>query len=250
VKLLLFFFAFFALSAQAKLSFTIDKIENGKPTPLSTSQANKWSWTVKEGNVRVLAIVASFKSPEFLNYQKATSVSRLGRIALKGDQLLVGLQGFDEKVLLSGPKGDVTLQIEGKFEENSPIIDENCREAQLILRSLQRSVPFYVGTSCHKENDHYNFSLSFPREAEFTSSTLFEAKGKGEPWRFYELGKIQVASGVIGKFTLVYLGKPYEFALESLISNPIKTKETVTKSKIAFGAGYSMLGLQVFFIDN
>lgn len=233
--------------AEARLRLAVQRIENSRREPFSADQILKPVWITREGNVRVLYLLAQLKSPQFAGYDQVRMLSKSNQAMLKGDKLLMRLDGLTDKVLLSGKSGKLVLEVTAQPDDD-PVLDENCRSLQLVLQPIGKAIPFFAGTSCHQSGGAVDFALTLPREADFTSSTLFETKGKGERYRYYELSKIQVAAGSIGKFSVVYQGRSYDLDLHSLLSSSSKIKEPPREMLIA-ALGYAMLKISGSDID-
>jgi hypothetical protein len=234
---------FFASSAEGKIQFKVSRIENKNSSPFSAEVKTQWTWAVEEEDVRTLAVLLSIRSPEIARYKELKSLSRSTKAQLKGDTLLVRLNGMSEKLLLQNGSSKLFLEIQAENDGDSFQVDENCKQVQIGLRSDPKRLPFYVGTSCKKTKESVFLSLTLPREVEITNSSLFETKGKGEPWRYYELGASQVASGVLGKLTATYKGKSVELFIFSLLSSTESKKEEAPRTLLAAGAGYGLLNI-------
>ncbi len=114
---------------------------------------------------------------------------------------------------------------------------------------MAKAVPFYIGTSCETKEGVQALMLSFPKEADIENATLFETKGKGELWRYYELGSARTGTKILGKFTFRFQGKEYDFQLESLNVEPKDKNEEIQPITLMGGAGFSMLKISGPDID-
>lgn len=232
--------AVFTLAAQAEPKIKVSKIENKRRKPFAVEHKAEWFWQTNKENVRTLKLKVTLESPKFSRYRKARGLRKSTFASLTGKTLVVQFNRLSEKILLKD-RSWLVLDISNRHKRKNPVVDENCKKFSLVLKSVEDKVPFYLGTSCEKVEEGTAFALTFPREVRLTSSTLFETRGKGEPWHYYMLGKIDLASGVLGQFTFDYRGKSYDFSLESLLS---QAKEDDAQNIIFLtGVGYASLGI-------
>lgn len=245
---LLLLFCFLGVSLHAELRIQVNRIENLQRIPFETENRLKWAWTLNKEKVRVLTPTISLRSQEFSNFSEVKTQNKNVKALLKGQQLLMQLGGLNEKILLKSPNKKMFLEIVGKFNEGSAVIDENCEAQKIVLRSVSKTVPFYIGTSCETKEGTQALTLSFPKEADIGNATLFEIKGKGEPWRYYELGSARTGTKLLGKFNFRFQGKGYDFLLESLNVEKDKNQE-IQPITLMGGAGFSMLKISGTDID-
>jgi hypothetical protein len=187
------------------------------------------------------------KAAAFGKFHDVSPASRSSKAFLKGDGLLFKIDGMSERFTLTSPGGEKQeIQVEGHWDGASPVVDENCRSFQIVVRPAPAAggdppaIPFFLGSSCAVVNKVLGLAISFPREVEFTNSTIFETKGKGEKWRYFELGSGKRFNAVIGKLTFEYQGKSYDFNIESFQPSEAKKPEENPRTVFSAGLGLAM----------
>ncbi len=238
-RFLILLMVFFVPQVYSDVIFEISHLRKGKISLDQIEQENSWVWTTKEDNIKVLGIELKLKSKEFLKFKKAKIIPSASKVFIKNGKLSAKINSIKSGIILLGNNEKELFKIKLKNQKNS-VIDNNCRNYNLVLNPIQKNIPFYIGTSCEKSANTTYFTISFPHGVDLLDSTLFETKGKGEKWRYYELGGGVWGSKTIGKFIFSYKGKSYEFNLESLLESSQK-KESVLIT--AFG------GLGVSFLE-
>jgi hypothetical protein len=220
------------------------ELSRGKGTSKSSVDwpvTHSWEWTTNEENVRTLASRLVLSLPQ--EGLEATAVPRTTRVKVDKSKLRLQMRGLFSRIELSGGPGPQTIDVRVR-PLSGQIIDDNCEKNLVRLYPDDKNFPFYLGTSCGGERGKsVSLTLTFPREVELEQSTLFEAKGKGELWRHYEVGNIKAASGEIGRITFKYKQKSYYFSFESLRVESGKEKNEQA-SRIGIGLNFSQLSIK------
>jgi len=227
------------LAAQAAPRVTVTQSQR----EIGGSVSSKWKWMNVEDKAKALVLEVTVQDSQFAGYDRAVTKSKRIKPKLKGSELVVYMDGFAEKVLLAGPGGKLVLDFNASHDENKTLHGETCSAFSIELRSLTKRPPFYLGTNCIETNDNVAITITFPHEASLDNSSVFESKGKGEPWRQFELGNVKQAAGQIAKFTFKYLGKSYDFVLEADTPQATKTDDSPDRMTFAAGAGYTLAGI-------
>ncbi len=201
----------------------------------------KWKWVLLEEKVRSLILEVTFQASELSGFDRVVTKSKRLRPKLKGNELRVFMDGFTEKVLLAGNGGKLLLDFKAILDEQKQIQSDNC--SSLTVRPSVKRFPFYVGVSCTETNDITSLTLTFPHEVSLDNSSVFETKGKGEPWRQFELGNIKQAAGQIAKFTFMYAGRNYDFSVEAEAPQAAKTEDAPDRMTFAGAAGFAIVGI-------
>jgi hypothetical protein len=212
------------------------KIENKERVPLETTIDSSWNWHTNDEGARVLSVRARLRSDYFSRFQEVKIHSEETTAALNQDSLTIEFFRTTEAIILQNASTKIPVVI--TLETDSPVIDDTCKRSLLVLRSLTPPPDFPIGLGCKSSKNLAAFTLSFPRDVELNSSTLFETKGKGEPWRYYELQATQRAPGEIGRVSFKKKDKEYEFALEILRAGIETTSAPASRVALIAGAGY------------
>lgn len=226
--------------AYADTSWPIEirKVENGQPGEvMSLKHKQHFVWVKTPEGARILKSNVLLEVPLDLEAQKPTAANENTKIKVKGNKMLVGAGAMAERISLGGSQ-----EIEIRLRAKKPtLMDENCEASGLRLQPTGAMAPFFLATTCPVVNKDLSLHLTFPSDVDLTQSTLFEALGKGESWRVYDLKKINAASSELGRFDFTYKGKTYTYALVSLRAEAAIKK--TPESDFAIGLGMTQLKL-------
>lgn len=213
-RLILFLVAsvFFELQSFAADKVEVFSIVNKERTAFSGSSRMSWMWVENEEKVKTLVADVIIDSSQLTKYRSVKTGNQSLGAKLSGSILNVKLGNLAERVALVGDSEKLVLEIRIALDEE-PLVDDGCRSNDLIFSTASKRVPFYVGVHCTVVGSNLGLSISLPRNADFGDSNLFESKGKGEPWRYYEVRGLTSAKPEVGNFVFLYKEKKYRFDL-------------------------------------
>ncbi len=230
---------FLVLPALAKPSFEVFTLSGKRKEKISASPAFNWAWKKNAEKVRIVIQRVDFSNPAFSNFKKVRTKGKPTRGKLSGDKLSLQFNGLSETIALESGSRRMKLAIKGDYSDGPTVIDDNCTKFNLVLKPDQSSTPFYVGTSCVRGSKNIGITVSYPRGVSLEDSTLREIKGKGEQWKYYELGSIEQASETLTRFGFVYKKKKYNFDLVPLKAKTAEAPPRPVPDTIFYGgAGF------------
>jgi hypothetical protein len=217
------------------------KITDGNSNPFNAEQKSVWTWVQNAEKVKEIRIRTDVTSSRISNGASVKSVTPGGKAVVRNGRISALLNSLTTRIQLQGSDPN-RLVLEYKEDKQAPVLDDRCKSVfQIALVGEDASAPFYVGISCNKDNKGLNISLSYPTEVELIDASFSELKGKGENWKYYELGPIQQTLKELGSFGFSFGGKTYRYRLISL--KQLKDSVALTESVISVGMGFSMLGV-------
>jgi hypothetical protein len=200
----------------------------------------KWSWLKNDESVFVLSSIVTVQLPDGFSADSVRTSVDGNKGKARGNKLALRMISMSDNSIVSGGGSQQAVAVHLRVPA-STIVDDGCAALLLRLRIKTPSdFPFYLGVKCTGDLDHETtLSLTFPSEVTLAKSSIFETRGKGESWRYYELGNLKAAAGQFAQFTFRYGDKNYEFALDSLRN--AKGKDPDDQVKLSLGPNYTLM---------
>lgn len=239
--------------AESSPELKLSEIVNKKRKPFNAQITAEWKWKLNKEKATELFIQAKITSPRFSSYKTVGAKGANTRGVLKGSSLIIRFKDVREIVVL---KGSDQLLLEIALQNILPVIDKNCSEFKLTLKPLlktrkdgkQAPTPLYLATVCGKTAEGVNLTVSYPESVTIGSSDIAESRGKGESWKYYELGPVKQAQESLGTFTFYYKNQEHKYVLEA--DKPTDGKTITSETILAGGLGFSMLNIKGFDITS
>lgn len=179
------------------------------------------------------------------NYSASDFKNKKIEVLQKTDGIDFVSNANETYVLIGASTGNIQLKTENGSVKNyifewTPLqkssLTNKCGKLapQFILaqpNSEKKEIPFLLATNCRSENKNLWITVSTLPNVEWLESSIFEAAGKAERWRDYQVPAWPPNGGVIAKLKMKFAGQIYDLNYVAPKSGDIKKKEELVKQQ-------------------
>ena len=248
----LFLFLFPILSIELWAQSSGNKIPLPKLSILDTTRGNKqalgWKrvitplWEVNNEGAFEFFWLVRFRLPGDINIKNLKAEKGLINIreSESGSEVLFKMNAMNDRLYtgdLAQPDREISFNL--KLPQFL-YITEGCDIYSLEISSPEivnkkNNLSGYMAYRCDATNVGFTLAVSTPAEFQWSSSTLFEQKGKGKRWRVFDLNPqvSQTERNEIGSFKLDQGKKLYPF---QIVIDRIEVARKISAFRFSLGA--------------